>query len=341
MISYTGSELRSTWKQALIKLLMQPAQRILTGEPAKRRVNDGTTVLTKIIPLAIIALSLASVTNMAARAYSHHASNSSYAIGLGLAVMVPMIVFAALRLKNGWARMFAWICALTFAFFSGSIQFQIYNEGKPITIDSLFSFSVNLEALAFGFGVPLAECVLAALEGLLVWQIETKADTDAAQVQAAEQERIQQDEARARAERAEAERREIERQEREARAERERMEWQAKQERERMEWQAEQDRLAAEHAQKLELQREKEQVRLHKTAQSTAQRSAQKGTSTTGRTTPDMQHIVHLSKPEQAKHLHNEGFTNSEIARLLRAHRNSVGNWLKNTNGATTPTLQN
>lgn len=87
------------------------------------------------------------------------------------------------------------------------------------------------------------------------------------------------------------------------------------------------------HALKLELQREKEQAKLHKAAHKPAQSDAQSEVSTTGSTVPDMQHIVHLSKQEQAKQLHSEGFTNAEISRLLSVHRNSVGNWLKETNG--------
>lgn len=243
-MNYNKEALFTVWYQAIIKSLMQPAQRMLDGQPKQRGQGDGTTALIKIIPLVIIALSLASVTNMASRAYSHHASNSSYAIGFGLAVMVPVIVFTALRLQNGWASGLAWFFAIVFAFASGSIQFQIYNAGQPITFDTLFSVGVNLEALAFGFGVPFAECVLAGLEGLLIWQIETKERRDAAQAKTAEVERNQQDEAKAKAEAVEVERKE-----------RERQEWQAEQERKRQEWQAEQDRIAAEHAQKLELQR--------------------------------------------------------------------------------------
>lgn len=85
----------------------------------------------------------------------------------------------------------------------------------------------------------------------------------------------------------------------------------------------------AEHAQKLELQRQKEEAKLHKPAQSAVQRTPV----VQPKNVPDMHSVAHLSKPEQAKQLHSEGFSNAEIARLLVAHRNSVGNWLKETNG--------
>ncbi|TXH52435.1 MAG: hypothetical protein E6Q97_15930 [Desulfurellales bacterium] len=319
---YNKTALKELWHQAIIKSLMAPAQRLLDGEPKRRRSGDGTTTLIKIIPLVIVSLSLASVTNMASRAWEHHASYSSYAIGLGLAIMVPVIVFTALRLDSRLAKGFAWLCAVLFAFASGSIQFQIYNAGQPITIDTLFSVGVNLEALAFGFGVPFAECVLAGLEGLLVWQIESKERHEATQAKAAELEHSREAEAQAKASQEAAERKE-----------RERMEWQAEQDRKRQEWQAEQDRIAAEHAQRLELERQKAEAKLHKSMHKPAQNDAQESNSTTGRTTPDMQNIVHLSKQEQAKHLHSEGFSNTEIAKLLEVHRNSVGNWLKETNG--------
>lgn len=244
--TYNKSALIDLWRQAIIKSLMAPAQRLLDGQTPRRQTGDGTTTLIKIIPLVIISLSLASVTNMASRAWSHHASYSSYAIGLGLAIMVPVIVFTALRLQSGWASGAAWWFAIVFAFASGSIQFQIYNTGQPITLDSLFSFGVDLEALAFGFGVPFAECVLAALEGLLVWQIEAKGQRDAQQSARDEAERVEREQVAAKAAQDEAEQKE-----------RVRLEWQAEQERKRAEWQAEQERKAAEHAQRLELQRQK------------------------------------------------------------------------------------
>lgn len=242
-------KLKQAWSQAVIKLLMLPANAILGNGESKEK--DGDSFLIRTIPLAIITLSLASITNMASRAYDHHHDYSSYATGLGLAILVPIIVYAALRVKSRAGQGFAWVSAIAFAFASGSIQFQIYNAGQPLTFNTLMSAGVNLEALSFGYGVPFAECVLAVLEGILIWQHEAKR-TQAAQAVEEEAKR-QADEVKRQAEEAQAK---AERKRREDEA------WEAEQKRQQAEWQAEQDRKAAAHAQALELQRLKAEAKL-------------------------------------------------------------------------------
>ena len=242
-------QLKKAWSQAAIKLLMSPANAILGN--GEKKEKDGDTFLIRTIPIAIITLSLASITNMASRAYDHHHDYSSYATGLGLAILVPIIVYAALRVKSKAGQAFAWFSAIAFAFASGSIQFQIYNAGQPLTLATLMSTGVNLEALSFGYGVPFAECVLAVLEGILIWQYEAKRIHA---TQAAENETKRQ---------AEEEKRQAE--DNHIKAEQKRREdeaWHAEQNRKQAEWQAEQNRKAAEHTQALELQRLKAESKL-------------------------------------------------------------------------------
>lgn len=246
---FSMEQLKKAWAQAAIKLLMSPANAILGNGDSEEK--DGDTFLIRTIPIAIVTLSLASITNMASRAYDHHHDYSSYATGLGLAILVPIIVYAALRVKSKVGQAFAWFSAIAFAFASGSIQFQIYNAGQPLTLATLMSTGVNLEALSFGYGVPFAECVLAVLEGILIWQHEAKR-TQAAQAVEDEAKR-QAEEAKRQAEDAQAK---AERKRREDEA------WQAEQDRKQAEWQAEQDRKSADHAQALELQRLKAEAKL-------------------------------------------------------------------------------
>lgn len=319
-MNLSREQLKQAWSQAIIKLLMLPANAILGNGESKEK--DGDSFLIRTIPLAIITLSLASITNMASRAYDHHHDYSSYATGLGLAILVPIIVYAALRVKSSAGQAFAWVSAIAFAFASGSIQFQIYNAGQPLTFSTLMSAGVNLEALSFGYGVPFAECVLAVLEGILIWQHEAKR-TQAAQAVEDEAKR-QAEEAKRQAEEAQVK---VERKRREDEA------WRAEQERKQAEWQAEQDRKAADHAQALELQRLKAEAKLHKPMHNDAQSVVQNSTPTTGRTENDAQPPVQNDRKKQAKQLHSEGFSIAEISRLTGAHRNSISAWVKETNG--------
>ena len=296
----------------------------MDGKTKRKPKNWITALITALIAI----LSAASITNLSERAHYHHAGFSAYLAGFGLAALVPIAVICAVYLDiGGWKKAGIWAIAVIFAVMSAAIQVRIYAPG------GLAFDSQSLEALAFGAGIPLAEILLATLDGILINHFSQKA------AQTIRQEREQQesedrlcqqrqDEAEEKAAiKAKTEREESDR------LAREQQEWQAEQDRKVAEWQAEQDRKAAEHAQKLELERTKAEARLHKTMHKDAQQDAQDARPTTGRTTPDMQTIVHLSKPEQAQHLHTEGFSNTEISQLLNVHRNSVGNWLKTTNG--------
>lgn len=258
----TKAELKEQWNKALIKIAMTPANWI-NGEKKESR-QESDAFLIKTIPLTVAILSTASVTNMATRAHQHHPGVSAYATGIGMALLVPIGVYSALWIKSLRFKVFAWICAIFFAVISGSIQFMVYSSEGAITLNSLLSANLNLESFAFGFGVPIAECFMAALEGILLWQREIKLAADAQkqeESERAEAERVkaenEKQKAQEREDRILAEKIETERKEREAKLAREAAEHQAKLAREAAEWEAAQARIAAEHEQKLVLQREK------------------------------------------------------------------------------------
>lgn len=310
-MNLSREQLKQAWSQAVIKLLMLPANAILGNGESKEK--DGDTFLIRTIPIAIITLSLASITNMASRAYDHHHDYSSYATGLGLAILVPIIVYAALRVKSNAGQAFAWVSAIAFAFASGSIQFQIYNAGQPLTFSTLMSAGVNLEALSFGYGVPFAECVLAVLEGILIWQHEAKRTQAAQAVEEEAKRQAEEDKRQAEEERIKAERK---RREDEA--------WQAEQDRKQAEWQAEQDRKAADHAQALELQRLKAESRLSKVSNLMSK---------TSNNTPVGQQKVDIEKGTMDDMLdiyRNEpDATQRSVAKRLGRSPQTINNWLK------------
>lgn len=170
-MQHTPEDLKATWKRAVIKVAMWPAQIILRDPKAATDDDDQdidtVKLLAKIIPLFVIGLSAASISNLSVRAYEHHKNPSSYVTGFGLATLVPVAVFAALRIKNWSMKIFAWVVAALFAAISGMIQYNVY-----LPADTNQAGVFVWEAIAFGYGVPVAECLLAMIEGVLVWQIE-------------------------------------------------------------------------------------------------------------------------------------------------------------------------
>jgi flagellar biosynthesis GTPase FlhF len=145
--------------------------------------GEGKGFVVKAIPFVLIFLSVASIANLATQAYNHHANYSSYMTGAGIAVLVPIAVLAAMLIEGKWSYAF-WLMAVVFAGISGTIQYNIYH-----TTDALMSIA---EAIAFGYGVPLSEVMLAVMEARLVAQKdEEKARAEAAQVAQVEAQRLQ------------------------------------------------------------------------------------------------------------------------------------------------------
>lgn len=128
--------------------------------------SEGKGFAVKAIPFVIMFLSVASVANLAGRAYIHHENFSAYMTGAGIAVLVPIAVIAAMIVEGRWAWGF-WAMAIVFAGISGTIQYNIY-----LLPDS--GAMGIAEAIAFGFGVPLSEVMLAIMEARLVIQHENK-----------------------------------------------------------------------------------------------------------------------------------------------------------------------
>lgn len=201
----------STWAEMLRRLAITFPQWVIARLDAR---SDGKGFAVKAIPLVIVFLSLASITNLAGRAYVHHGDYSAYLTGAGIAVLVPIAVLAAMLIDGKWSYLF-WCMALIFAGISGTIQFNIY------LLDSTW-LSIA-EAVAFGYGVPVSEVMLAVMEARLVTQVnehKAKELLQAAIIAKAEKERMEsaqraEEERRAKLQR-EAEDREFERRKREA-----------------------------------------------------------------------------------------------------------------------------
>jgi len=128
--------------------------------------SEGKGFAVKAIPFVIMFLSVASIANLSSRAWEHHANFSSYMTGAGIAVLVPIAVIAAMIVEGRWSWGF-WAMAVVFAGISGTIQYNIY-----LLPDS--GFMGIAEAVAFGYGVPLSEVMLAIMEARLIIQFERK-----------------------------------------------------------------------------------------------------------------------------------------------------------------------
>ncbi len=168
---------------ALALIIPTKALAWLNGDKGKAQRHP----LTKIVPIVIVTLSLASISNLVSRANHHHAGLPADFTGTGIAVLVPIAVFAAVHSNLGLGRkIIISLIALVFAITSAAIQFMIYAPAGD------FKLSYDLfEALAFGAGVPIAECLLAVIEFLLIEQdAATNATREKAEQDAAEQARI-------------------------------------------------------------------------------------------------------------------------------------------------------
>jgi len=180
-------KIRETWGQMGRRLAVAFPRWVLARLDKR---SEGKGLVVKAIPFVIMLLSIASITNLAGRAFIHHKDYSAYATGAGIAVLVPVAVIAAMLIDGWWAKLF-WGMAFLFALVSGTIQYNIYlmpNSG-PMGI---------AEAIAFGFGVPISEVMLAIMETRLVIQFDRKKAAEQAAKSAAEQ--AAKDEAAAKAE---------------------------------------------------------------------------------------------------------------------------------------------
>ena len=172
MDNITWGELGKAWNKALIKLLMILPKRIIDGAQTNKPKTHKDTI-TRMIPALIMVLSAASITNLSTRAYSHHANASSYLVGAGLAVLVPVAVFVALKIDEKY-KWWVWAIAFCFAVISAAIQIQVY---MPAVI-AWERWDQIAEAIAFGAGVPTAECLLAAMEAFLLAQGQRNEQAD-------------------------------------------------------------------------------------------------------------------------------------------------------------------
>ena len=183
--SITFSTLWRSWRTYAIRLLMtipEDGLAELEGRERRKRRN-GAWVLWALVGV----LAIASITNLADRAYTHKAGFSANVVGAGLALLVPVAVHYAIKVR-GWWQVAIWSAAILFASISATIQYQIYAPENMLTLLS----KENLEALAFGAGVPLAECVLAGIAAVVLRQdAQREADNElkTAQALAAEEER--------------------------------------------------------------------------------------------------------------------------------------------------------
>lgn len=241
MNEITWRKLFGAWNKAIIKILMIAPNAILNqGEPEKAK--PAKDMITRLIPALIMVLSAASITNLSTRAYSHHAGLASYLVGAGLAVLVPLAVFVALKIDERY-KAWTWGIAGVFALMSALIQIQVY---MPATV-SWARWDQVAEAIAFGGGVPTAECLLAAMEAFLLVQAQRNEQADKQAQIDAEKQRLADEQAHQVAE--------LERQRQQAEAER-----QAEFERRKQE--IELQSYAAKLAQEAELQRLEAQAKI-------------------------------------------------------------------------------
>lgn len=139
-----------------------------------------------IMTLLIVALAVASMWNFITRAYIHHAGISAYMGGAALAGLVPITVFFAVYAPiTDRQRGFVWVIAGVFVTVSALIQFPVYAEGARLNFAYVLSAGFDLEALAFGVGNPLAECLLAVMEAMYLNAIAKKEAGDAQQAKEA------------------------------------------------------------------------------------------------------------------------------------------------------------
>lgn len=153
-------DVKDTWRRMLHRLAVVIPLKVIAWLDKEKLEVKRKHPLTILIVLLIMLLSVASITNLYTRASSHHPGISAYATGGGLALLVPISIFFAVYVPLGKVgKSGAWAISIVFAVMSAAIQYKIYSPGDT---------SISLEAVAFGAGIPVAECLLAVLEGILI-----------------------------------------------------------------------------------------------------------------------------------------------------------------------------
>ncbi len=272
MDNITWGELGKAWNKAVIKLLMILPKRIIDGAQTNKPKTHKDTI-TRMIPALIMVLSAASITNLSTRAYSHHANASSYLVGAGLAVLVPVAVFVALKIDEKY-KWWVWAIATCFAVISAAIQIQVY---MPAVI-AWERWDQIAEAIAFGAGVPTAECLLAAMEAFLLAQGQRNEQADKQAQIDAEKQRLAHEQERQTAE-LERHRQQAEA-ERQAEFERRKQEIELKNYAAKLAQEAELKRLEAQA--KLAAERLKLEAKLQKSVEKSAKPTVENSTPTSG-----------------------------------------------------------
>lgn len=135
----------------------------------KSEIEQPSGTFSAVVGLLVAALSVASISNMLTIA-SHHSGLGAIA-GPVIAACVPVAVFVAAhkhQILTQSERIFAWAVAIGIALLSAMIQFRAYAPaGSEYTMQTLFSGTLSLEALAYSVGIPVLECVMAALASMV------------------------------------------------------------------------------------------------------------------------------------------------------------------------------
>lgn len=160
--------IREAWESMGHRLAIVIPLRIVQWLDKEKTEAKRKHPLTVLIILLIMVLSAASVTNLYTRANAHHPGPSAMATGAGLALLVPIAIFFAVYVPLGRAgRIGVWCIAIVFAAMSAAIQYKIYAPADG---------GIDIEAIAFGTGIPVAECLLAVLEGILISHLAKQAE---------------------------------------------------------------------------------------------------------------------------------------------------------------------
>lgn len=304
------NSLKSAWLEYAIRLAMiipQDGIARLEGRDTKKRgIGFDAFLLISLIGI----LALASITNLQSRAYMHKPGIAAYFAGFGLALLVPVVVHFTVK-GSGKIAAACWVIVSIFAAISASIQYQVYAPGGDFAFDA-----DHLEALAFGAGVPLAECLLAVILSMVVIDSRNKIESEKAELKAekeAEEERIRlqkiEGEERKRKQEIEDQERERQRQIEDQRRQDERQE-----KRLRFEAEIEERRIKAEAAAQAKVLREERKS----VAGATVQHSVAQSSSA-----PDLQQLI-------VAHLQQSGDTGAtDMARLFDVDRSTVYRKLK------------
>ena len=128
-----------------------------------------TPIIVKVFFALVIGLAMASVANIGTRAYHYHANILSYVTGACLALVVPASVFVAAHMKGltSQGRRYAWTVAGIAALLSSFIQIKMYMTESNLTIATILSGNIDLEAISFSAGIPFFDVLIASLSAMI------------------------------------------------------------------------------------------------------------------------------------------------------------------------------